>query len=122
MRLVIRWIVMIAALFAAVYLVPGISVSGSNALLVVAVTAVILGFVNAIIRPVLKFLSCPLVLLTLGLFSLVINAWMLWLSSTIAQRWFHIGFVVGGFWPAFFGAIVVSVVSFLLNMFVKDEE
>jgi putative membrane protein len=69
----------------------------------------------------LTLLSCPLVLLTLGVFMLVINAICFSLSSWIAQNWFGVGFVIDGFWPAFFGAIVVSIVSFLLSLFLPDE-
>lgn len=121
MRFLIRWIVTAIALVVAVLIVPGISLE-SNAWITVAVMALILGLVNTLVRPILQFLSCGLIVATLGLFLLVINALTLWLSSTIAQDWFHVGFVVDGFWPAFWGALVVSVVSFLLNVFVPDAE
>ena len=71
--------------------------------------AIILGLVNAIVRPVLKVLSCPLIILTLGLFIFVINALTLWLASGIAVKWFHVGFYVEGFAPAFLGSLVVSI-------------
>lgn len=81
-----------------------------------AVMAVILGLVNAVIGPVLKLLSCPLIILTLGFFVLVVNGITLWLVSTIAVRWFHVGFHVDGFWTAFLGVLIVSIVSVILTV------
>ena len=121
MKLLIRWVIASLALFAAAWLVPGIIVDGSG-WIIYAVMAVILGLVNAIVRPVLKLLTCPLILLTLGLFVLVINGLTLWLASLIAVNWFHVGFHVTGFWPAFLGALIVSIVTTVLSAFVKDEE
>ncbi|MDQ3856516.1 MAG: phage holin family protein [Chloroflexota bacterium] len=121
MKLIIRWIITAIALLVAVALVPGIRV-GSDALLSVAVMAIILGLVNAFVRPVLRALACGFIVLTLGLFLLVINALTLWLSSYIAREWLGVDFYVDGFWPAFWGGIVVSVVSFLLSLFVTDDE
>jgi putative membrane protein len=83
--------------------------------------AIILGLVNAIVRPLLKLLSCPLVILTLGLFVLVINGITLWLASYIAVNWFHVGFYVRGLWAAFLGALVVSIVSMVLTAIIKEE-
>lgn len=122
MRLLIRWIVTAIAVAASVALVPGIEVSGTNAWVAVIVMAAILGLVNAFLRPILKFLSCGLIVATLGLFTLVINAGTLYLSSWIAQNWFSIGFVVNGFWAAFWGALVISVVSFVLSVFLPDRD
>jgi putative membrane protein len=120
MKLLVRWIITSLALFAAAWLVPGIQVEGT-AWVAYAVMAVILGLVNAIVRPVLKFLSCPLIVVTLGLFVLVINGATLWLSAWIANR-FGIGFYVDGFWAALLGALIVSVVSIILSAIVKDED
>ena len=100
MKIVIRWIIVSLSLFIAAWLVPGIRVDG-NAWVAYAAMAVILGLVNALVRPVLTLLSCPLIILTLGLFVLVINGLTLWLASAIAVNWFGIGFYVDGFWPAF---------------------
>jgi putative membrane protein len=121
MRLLLRWAIVSFALFIADWLIPGIVVSG-NALLVFVVTAAILGLLNAILRPILKFLSCPLILLTFGLFVFVLNGVMLWLSSVVAQRVFHVGFEVHGFGAAVLGAIVVSLVSVILTALLKDRE
>jgi putative membrane protein len=114
-RLLISWLINAAALAAAAYLVPGIDIMGEPAWQTVAIMAVLFGLVNALIRPLLKLLTCPLILLTLGLFTLVINGLMLWLSSWIGRQ-FGLGFHVAGFWPAFLGALVISVVSFVLSL------
>lgn len=121
MKLLIRWVVVALSLFVAAWLVPGIRVEG-NAWIVYIVMAVILGLVNAIVRPLLKFLSCPLILLTLGFFVLVINGITLWLASSVAVNWFQVGFYVDSFWSAFLGALIVSVVTIILSALVKDEE
>jgi putative membrane protein len=114
-RLLISWIINGLALAAAAYLVPGITVVGEPTWFTVAVMAIVFGLANALIRPLLKLLTCPLIILTLGLFTLVINGLMLWLSSWIAAQ-FGVGFEVDGFWAAFLGGLVVSVVSFFLNL------
>ena len=120
-RMILSWLITAAALVAAAYLVPGISVSGSEGLAAVLVMAAILGVLNVLVKPVLSFLSCGLIVLTMGLFLIVINALSLWLASWIAQNWFGIGFVVDGFWPAVWGSIVVSLVSFFLStVLLKD--
>ena len=120
MKLLFRWLITSLSLFAAAELVPGIRV-GRDAWVAFAVMAIILGLVNAIVRPILKLLSCPLIILTLGLFVLVINGVTLWLASAIAVSWFHVGFYVDGFMAAFWGALIVSVVSVLLTALLRDE-
>jgi putative membrane protein len=119
-KLLLRWLITSLSLFAAAELVPGIRV-GRDAWVAFAVMAIILGLVNAIVRPILKLLSCPLIILTLGLFVLVINGVTLWLASAIAVSWFHVGFYVDGFMAAFWGALIVSVVSVLLTALLRDE-
>jgi len=119
MRLLIRWVISTLALLLAARLVPGIEVE-HNGWTTFAVMAVILGLVNATIRPLLKLMSCPLIILTLGLFTLVINALTLWFASSIAVNWFHVGFYVHGFLPAFWGALIVSVVSVVLSFVVRE--
>lgn len=121
MRLLIRWLIAALALLLAAWVVPGIEVQ-PNAWWIYAVMAVALGLVNALVRPVLKLLSCGLIILTLGLFTLVINALTLWLAASIAVRWFHVGFYVRGFWPAFWGALIVSVASVVLSALFNDKE
>ncbi|PKQ16479.1 MAG: hypothetical protein CVT67_04930 [Actinobacteria bacterium HGW-Actinobacteria-7] len=118
-RLLVRWLITSIAVAAAVLLVPGIT-AGQDALAAVIVTAAVLGLVNAIVRPILQFLSCGLIVATLGFFLLVINASTLMIASSIAQNWFGVGFVVAGFWPAFWGSILISIVSFLLSIFITE--
>jgi len=121
MKLLVRWVIASLALFAAAWLVPGIHVSGTG-WVIFGVMAIILGLVNAIVRPVLKFLTCPLIILTLGLFVLVINGLTLWMASAIAVSWFHVGFYVDGFWSAFLGALIVSVVTVILSALVREDK
>jgi putative membrane protein len=121
MKLLVRWVIAALALFVAAWLVPGITVDG-NGWVVYAVMAVILGLVNAIVRPLLKFLTCPLILLTLGLFVLIINALTLLLASSIAVNWFNVGFYVDGFWSAFLGALIVSIVTVILSALVREDD
>ncbi len=121
MRLLIRWLIAIIALAAAVWIVPGIRVEGSSAIIVFAIMAVILGFVNAFIRPFLTFLSCGFIVLTMGLFLFVVNALAFWLSSWIAVNVFQIGFYVDNFWSALFGSLIVSIVTLLLSVFLPDK-
>jgi putative membrane protein len=120
MELLLRWVITGLALFVVAWLVPGIRVEGQG-WSAFAVMAIILGLVNAVIRPVLKLLSCPLIILTLGFFVLVINGITLWLASAIAVRWFHVGFYVDGFWAAFLGALIVSIVSVILTVLIRSE-
>ncbi len=122
MKLLIRWAISAFALFVAVWLVPGIYVDGSGGWALYAVMAVVLGLVNALIRPLLQLLTCPLIILTLGVFTLLINGFTLWLAAALANTWFHVGFYIADFWAAFFGALIVSIVSVVLNAFVKDDE
>lgn len=121
MKLMIRWAISALSLFVAAWLVAGIHVDGGG-WVAYAVMAVILGLINAFVRPLLKILTCPLILLTLGLFTLVVNALTLLLSAWVANSIFHVGFYIDGFWPAFWGALIVSIVSVVLNAFVKDDD
>jgi len=121
MKLIIRWIATSLALFAAAYFAPGIHVESPEAWKIFAVMAIILGLVNAVIRPILKVLSCPLIVLTLGLFVIIINAVSFMLASNIAVNWFHVGFYVDDFWAALLGSLIVSAVSIFVNMLIKDE-
>ena len=118
MRLLIRWVVIAIALWVAVLIVPGLSKDGN--IWTWFIVAAIFGLVNAIIRPFVLLLSCPLVVLTLGLFVLVVNWAMLSLTIWILSDVFNLGFTSDGFWPTFWGAIVISIVSGILNIFLKD--
>jgi putative membrane protein len=115
----IRWMINTIALYAAVVVIPGIEFThGPLQLLAVAL---VFGVVNAVLRPILTVLSCPLVLLTLGLFTLVINGVMLMLTARLAALW-DLGFRVNGFWPAFWGGLVVGVVSLMLALLVSGDQ
>jgi len=118
-RFLFRLAVTAAALWVAVYLVPGIEFQGP--LWHLLVVALVFGVVNAIVRPVLLSLSCPLVLLTLGLFIFILNALMLWLTSTLSAG-LGIDFHVDGFVSALIGAIIVGIVSVVLNVFISDDD
>jgi putative membrane protein len=119
-KLLLRWLINGVALYVAAELVPGIHTDGGW--MALAVMALIFGLVNALIRPILKFLTCPLIMLTLGLFTLVINALMLMLASWLGRQ-LGLGFYVEGFWPAaVLGALVISVVSFVLTLLIRDED
>lgn len=108
--MLVRWLVNAAALYLTALLLPGIRLRGLVATLI---AAAVLGVANAVLRPLLLLLSLPLNLVTLGLFTLVINALMLLLASALVP-----GFEVRGFWPAFLGAVVLGVISFLLSQVV----
>ena len=119
MRFVIRTLITALALWIAVEIVPGVNFQGEWIRLLLV--ALVLGVLNALVRPLLVLLSCPMLILTLGLFTLVINALILWLTSSLSAR-FGLGFHVSGFWAAFLGAFVISIVSFLLSVFAPDPE
>lgn len=121
MKLLIRWAIIAISLFAAAYFLPGIRVHG-NGWIVYTAMALILSLVNLIIRPILKFFSFPLTILTLGLFILVINALTFWLSSYLAVNYFEVGFYVSDFLTAFWGALIVSVVSSVLSWLFEDSK
>lgn len=106
-----------AALWVATRLVPGVTFSGDW--LPFLGVALVFGVVNAFIGPIAKILTFPLIIVTLGIFALVVNGLMLWLTSSLSSA-LGLGFHVSGFWAAFFGALVVSVVSTLLSMLVRD--
>jgi len=118
-KLLVRWFIAALALLVAAWIVPGIRVEG-NAWAAYALMAVVLGLVNAVIRPLLKVLTCPLIILTLGLFVLVINAASLLIAARIAAA-LGIGFHVDGFVPALFGSIIVSVVTVILSAVARED-
>ena len=119
MRLILRILINAAALWAALHLVSGIHYNGSvTSLLGVAL---VFGILNAIVRPILFFFSLPLIIITLGLFTFVLNAIVLLLTSALSSR-MGLGFSVDGFGAAFWGAIVISIVSILLSIFLRDSK
>lgn len=105
--LLLTWIINAVALLAVAFLMPSITISNFAAALI---AALVLGLVNALIRPVLVFLTLPVTLLSLGFFILVINGLLFWFVGSLVP-----GFTVAGFWSGFFGAIVYSIISWLLS-------
>ncbi|GAA3553030.1 phage holin family protein [Nonomuraea rosea] len=126
MRFIIRTLAAAVALWVAIQIVPGIEVGGQSNTAkywgVLLIVALIFGVINAIVKPIVKALGCAIIVLTLGLFLLVINAAMLLLTSWIAGQ-LDIPFHVANFYPAaFWGAIIISVVSWLLGLFIPDND
>ena len=107
MKILIVWLINAIALMAVAYLLPGIAV---ESFLTALIAALVLGLVNAVIRPILILLTLPATLLTLGLFIFVINGLLFWLVGSFVS-----GFMVAGFWPGMFGAIAYSIVSWALS-------
>ncbi len=122
MRMLIRVLISAVALAAATAFVPGISITaGSTASRVgtLIVVALIFGVVNAVLKPIVKAIGCLFYIITLGLIGLVVNGLLLWLTSWIAGK-LNVPFHVSGFWAAFWGAIIVGVAGWLLNLLVPD--
>jgi len=113
MGLLIRWLALTAAIVIASYLISGIEISGFFSAFF---AAAILGILNIFFRPILFILTLPINLLTFGLFTFVINALLLKMASGVIS-----GFQVHGFWSAVFGALVISVVNWLLNSFINEQ-
>jgi putative membrane protein len=119
-KFILRLAINAIALYLAVLLLPGLDLSGGVVSLLWV--ALIFGLVNALLGPLLKFLSCGLIVLTLGLFTLVINTFLFWLTYVISQS-LGLGLMIFEpvWWNAFLGAVVVSIVSFIMSMILKDE-
>ncbi|WP_326643797.1 phage holin family protein [Streptosporangium sp. NBC_01755] len=118
MKIIIKILVVAAALWAATRLVDGITVSAqtpAKEIGTLLAVALVFGIVNTVLKPVIKTLGCAFYILTLGLFALVVNAGLLLLTSWIAKE-LSLPFHVEGFWPAFWGAIVIGLVSWLLDL------
>ncbi len=118
-RFIIRWAINAVALYAAIELIPGITAQSTDWRAILGL-ALIFGLVNALIRPIIKLLTCPLIILTLGLFTLLINTFIFYLAGQFGA-WFGIGFDVSGFGAAFLGGLVTSIVSIFLTFLFKDE-
>lgn len=117
-RFLIRLAVNAVAIWAAVQIVTGLNYEGSNTSLLIV--AFVFGVVNALVRPLLLLLTCPFIILTLGLFVLVINTIMLSLTVWLSSIW-DLGLTSTGFWATFLGAIVISIVSSIINLLIKDD-
>ena len=114
----VRWLVLAAAVWAAAWIVPGIHLQGLGSTLLVAA---ILGLLNLYLRPLLFWLTIPVTIVTFGLFLVVLNAALLGLTDWVANIDSSIHFSVDGFWAALFGAVIISIVSFLIGLFVKPD-
>ena len=111
--LFIRFVITGVAVLAAAEIVPGIKIDGVPA---GAATVIVLALLNAVVRPVLYLFSFPMIMFSLGLFMVVINAILLHMTA-----WLVTGFTVDGFWPSVWGALLISVVSTVLNMLISEE-
>ena len=123
MRLILRLLANMGALALATWLLSGITLTASTTerkVLTLLIVALIFGVVNAIVKPIFTLVTAVAVVLTLGLFLIVINALMLLLTSWISDQ-FNLGWSVNGFWTAVFGSIIVSIVSFVANAFIPEK-
>jgi putative membrane protein len=122
MRFLLRVAVSAAALAVATAVLPGIQLttgSTTSKLLTLIAVALIFGVINAVLKPIIKTIGCLFYILTLGLVALVVNALLLWLVSVVAG-WLSLPFHITGFVPAFLGALIISVVTWLLSVLIPD--
>jgi putative membrane protein len=125
MRILLRIVVSAAALGVAAWVVPGIVLTGHDTAakaLTLLIVAVIFGLINAVLKPVIKTVGCAFYVLTLGLFAIVVNGLLLWLTSWVAYDKLHEPFHVTGFVAAVEGALIVGVVSWLIHLILRDED
>ena len=124
MKILIRFLVIAAALGVAAWLVPGIVLTGHDHLAKVEtllIVAVIFGVVNILLKPIIKTVGCAFYVLTLGLFAIIVNGLLLWLTSYIVFNKLHEPFHVTGFVAAVEGALVVAVISFVAHLVIPDD-
>ncbi len=120
-KFLIRWVINAIALYVAVTIMSGNGINPQSTHPVSIIwLALIFGLVNALLKPIVGFLTCPLIILTLGLGTLLINTLMFYLAGLIGTN-FGVGFTVDGFIPAFLGALITTVVSIVLNGLLRDE-
>ena len=113
MQLILVWILNALALLAVAYLLPGIQVDGFGSALI---AALVLGLINALIRPLLVLLTLPITILTLGLFMLVINGLLFWLAGSVLR-----GFEVNGFWVGVLGALLYSIIAYVFSWIIPKQ-
>ena len=120
-KFILRLAINAIALYLAILLLPG-RIELHDSFVSIIWLALIFGLVNALFRPLLKFLTCGLIILTLGLFTLVINTFLFWLTSVIGQS-FGVGLIINEpvWWNSFLGAVIVSIVSVVMTLILKDE-
>lgn len=122
MGFILRCVATAVAAAVAVWLVPGIEITGGGeAWVSIAIFAVVLSLANMIVKPILELLSMPLSCLTLGLFSFVINVLMLYLSAWVVNNYFGVGFYIEGFISALIASIVISIVSSIVTFFIDRD-
>ena len=120
MRFVLNWIITSIAIAIAAAVIPGIMPYGPvDTWIAFAFVGLFLGFVNALIKPIISTISLPVTILTLGVFQLVVNSFMLELASWLSVSVLGAGIAIAGFWSAFFGAIVISIISSVLGVATK---
>ena len=122
MNFVLRWLGLAIATAAAIWLIPGIYAVGDNGYIAVGIFSLMLALVNALVKPIAKTLSFPLAVITLGIFYLVLNALLLNLASWLSLNVFASGIMVETFWDAFFGAIIISIISAIINSITGAKE
>ena len=123
MRFVLRVLITAVAMLVATWLLAGIEVTASTTARKIAtlvVVALIFGVINAVLKPIVKVVGCIFYILTLGLIGLVVNGLLLWLTSWVAGQ-LNLPFHITGFWPAFWGAIIIGVVSWLLSILLGEK-
>lgn len=122
MGFIVRWLILAVALWVTTKVVPGIDVTGSSTtknLLTLLAVALIFGLVNAVLKPIIKVVGCLFYVFTLGLIALVVNALLFLLTDWLAGV-FDLPFNIDGFWPAFWGAIVMALVSWAISLVIPD--
>jgi len=117
-KILVRWGMYAIAIYAAITVVPGIHAQDTSVVAIILL-ALIFGLINALLRPLVKMLTCPLIILTLGLFTLIINTGLFVLAGLVGQFW-EFCFTVEGFIHAFFGSLVVTVISLVLSILFRD--
>ena len=120
-KFILRWAINAVALFLTVLILPG-RIELQSGWVSIIWLALIFGLINALFRPLISILTCPLIVLTLGLFTLVINTFLFWLTSVIGRS-FGLGLVISDpvWWNAFLGGLIVSIVSVVMTLILKDE-
>ena len=122
MNFLIRWIATAVAVGVAVWIVPGITTVGPNAPIAIVAGALVLSFINAVLKPIVQTISFPLSVLTLGVFYLIVNALLLELAAWASTGIFGSGIAITSFGSAFFGSIIISIVSAIVNGFFEKQQ
>lgn len=123
MNFIVRWLVTAIAVGVAVWLVPGIGiVGGTEAWAAIAIFGLILSLINISVKPVMQVLSLPITVITLGIFYLIVNTFLLYVAAWLANGIFQVGFAIATFGSAFVASIVISIVSGIMNSLVGADD